>query len=103
MTDKKSKKNYIQCLKKYSISDLNIFLFLIRVNMMLNHSHKRKDSLETCTQLCYCKTFLLVPDPTECTKFFLLKSAVHYLCNLKTNHIIVQRKTEIQKNSFIHD
>ena len=67
MTHKKSKKNYIHliCLKKYSISDFNIFLSLIRVNMMLNHNHKSKHSLETCTQLCYSKTFLLEPDPTE--------------------------------------
>ena len=42
---------------------------------------------------CYCKTFLLVPDSTECTKIFLPKCAVHYLYHLKPNNIIGQRKT----------
>ena len=27
--------------------------------------------------LCYCKTFSLVPDSTECTNFFLPKCGVH--------------------------
>ena len=52
--------------------------------------------------LCYCKTFSLVPDSTECTKNFLPKSTVHYIistyntvpmCHLKSNNIIGQRKT----------
>ena len=52
--------------------------------------------------LCYCKTFSLVPDSTECTKKFLPKSTVHYIistyntvhmCQLKSNNIIGQRKT----------
>ena len=42
--------------------------------------------------LCYCKTFSLVPDPTECTEAFLRKGAVHYLYHLKPNNIIGQRK-----------
>ena len=41
--------------------------------------------------LCYCKTFLLVPDSTECTNFFLPKCAVHYLYHLKSNNIVSQR------------
>ena len=43
--------------------------------------------------LCYCKTFSLLPDSTECTKNFLPKSTVHYMCHLKSNNIIGQRKT----------
>ena len=43
--------------------------------------------------LCYCKSFSLVPDSTECTKFFLPKSAVHYLYHLKSSNTIGQRKT----------
>ena len=36
--------------------------------------------------LCYCKTFSLVPDSTDCTKFLLPKSVAH-LCHLKSNNI----------------
>ena len=49
--------------------------------------------------LCYCKTFSLLPDPTQCTNIFLPKSAVHYLYHLKLNNIIDRRKTP----NFIHD
>ena len=41
--------------------------------------------------LCYCKTFLLVPDSTECTETFLPKSGVHYLYQLKSNKVIGQK------------
>ena len=44
--------------------------------------------------LCYCKTFSLVPDSTECT-IFLQRSAVHYSYHLKSN-IIGQRKTNLK-------
>ena len=50
--------------------------------------------------LCYCKTFSLVPDSTECTIFFLPKSAVHYLYHLKSNNIIGQRKTTNKEKHF---
>ena len=50
--------------------------------------------------LCYCKTFSLVPDSTECTKNFLSKSAVYYLCNLKSNNNIGQRKTTNTEKIF---
>ena len=43
--------------------------------------------------LCYCKTFTLMPDSTECTIFFLPKRAVHYFYHLKSSNIIGQRKT----------
>ena len=39
--------------------------------------------------LCYCKTFSLLPDPTQCTKIF----TVHYSYYLKLNNIIAQKKT----------
>ena len=44
--------------------------------------------------LCYCKTFLLVPDPTECTKI---------LSNYITisNNIIGQRKTTNTKKTVL--
>ena len=44
--------------------------------------------------LCYCKTFSLVPDS------LLTKSAVHYLCHLKSNNIIGQRKTTNKEKYF---
>ena len=50
--------------------------------------------------LCYCKTFSLVPDSTECTKIFLPKCAVHYLYHLKSNNIIGQRKTTNTEKHF---
>ena len=49
--------------------------------------------------LFYCKTFFLAPDSTECTIFFLPKSAVYYLYHLKSNNFIGQREI-IQKNHF---
>ena len=49
--------------------------------------------------LCYCKTFSLVPDSTECI-FFLLRSAVHHLYHLKSNNIIGQRKTTNTEKRF---
>ena len=45
--------------------------------------------------LCYCKTFLLVPYPTECT-IFLPNSTVHYSYYLKLN----QRKTSNTEKEF---
>ena len=71
---------------------------------LCKHSHKKKHSLETCARLLfmYCKTFPLVPDSTECTKFFLPKSAVHYSYYLKSNNIIGPRKTtNIQKQFYL--
>ena len=50
--------------------------------------------------LCYCKTFSLMPDSTECTKFFLPKCAVHYLYHLKSNNIVSQRKTTNTEKHF---
>ena len=43
--------------------------------------------------LCYCKTFLLVPDSTEYTK-------ICYLCHLRSNNIIGQRKTTNKEKHF---
>ena len=50
--------------------------------------------------LCYCKTFSLVPDFTGCIKNVLLKRVVHYLCHLKSNNIIGQRKTTNKEKHF---
>ena len=50
--------------------------------------------------LCYCQTFLLVPDSTECTKKHLPKRAVHYLYHRKSNNIIGQGKTTNTKKHF---
>ena len=49
---------------------------------------------------CFCKTFSLVPDSTECTKIFLPKCAVHYLYHLKSNNIVSQRKTTNTEKHF---
>ena len=48
--------------------------------------------------LRYCKTFSLVPDSTVCTKIFV--SVVCYLCHLKSNDIIGQRKTNYKEKHF---
>ena len=50
--------------------------------------------------LCYCQTFSLEPDSTECTKKHLPKRAVHYLYHLKSNNIIGQGKTTNTKKHF---
>ena len=50
--------------------------------------------------LCYCKTFPLVPDSAVCTIFFSLKSAKHYLYHLRSNNIIIQRKTTNTEKHF---
>ena len=56
--------------------------------------------LARCYCLCYCKTFSLVPDFTGCIKNVLLKRVVHYLCHLKSNNIIGQRKTTNKEKHF---
>ena len=67
------------------------FLFFICfLFRCLNHS-PRNNIVWKLTRgycLCYCKTFSLVPDSTECTKNFLPKSVVDYLYHLKSNNII---------------
>ena len=50
--------------------------------------------------LCYCKTFSLVPDSTECTNFFLPKTAVHYLYHLKSNNIGQRKTTNTEKHFY---
>ena len=50
--------------------------------------------------LCYCKTFLLVPDSTECTKVFATAKCCKFLCHLKSNNIIGQRKTTNKEKHF---
>ena len=51
--------------------------------------------------LCYCKTFWLVPDFAECTKFFLPKCAVHYLYHLKSNNVIDQRENHQYRKALL--
>ena len=41
-----------------------------------------------------------MPDSTEWTKILLPKSAVYYLCHLKSNNIIDQRKTTNKEKHF---
>lgn len=53
--------------------------------------------------LCYCRTFFLVLDTTECTQKLLPKNTVHYAYYLKLNDIKAQRKTTNIEKSFIHD
>ena len=54
--------------------------------------------------LCYCKTFSLLPDLTECTKKFLPKSAVHYLYHQKSNNATDQSKsTNTEEHLFMID
>ena len=49
--------------------------------------------------LCYCKTFLLVPDSTECTKIFVAKKC-STLCPLNSNNTIGQRKATNKEKHF---
>ena len=80
-------------LLSYRYSDILLcFTIVTRSNIVWN--------LARGYCLCHCKTFLLVPDSTECTKFLLPKSAVHYLCHLKSNNIIGQRKTTNKEKHF---
>ena len=50
--------------------------------------------------LCYCKIFLYCQTPQSAQKFLCSKSAVHYLCHLKSNDIIGQRKTTNKAKHF---
>ena len=50
--------------------------------------------------ICYCKTFSLVPDSTECTNYFLPKCAVHYSYHLRSNNIVSQRETTNTEKYF---
>ena len=68
-----------------------LIFYFDRVNIVIRNNIVWKLARGYC--LCYCKTFSLVPDSTECTKILLRKSAVHYLYHLKSNNIIGQRKT----------
>ena len=54
--------------------------------------------------LCYCKTFLLVPDSTQCKKkIYYQKSGVYYLCHLKSNHIGQRKSTDKEKHLSMID
>ena len=80
------------------------FLFFICfLFRFLNHSPRNnivwKVTRDYC--LCYCETFSLVPDSTECAKNFLPKSVVDYLYHLKSNNIIGQRKTTNTENQTL--
>ena len=50
--------------------------------------------------LCYCKTFSLVPDSTECTKFLFYGRVQYIICKLKSYNIIVQRKITNTEQHF---
>ena len=52
--------------------------------------------------LCYCKTFSLVPDSTECAKKNLPKIAVYYLYHLKSNNILVQWENQQCKKTLLY-
>ena len=103
---------WLSLLKKLKYFEiiLNIFEFswvweiveswLVYVNIVTRKNTVWKLARGCC--LCYCKTFPLVPDSTECTKFFLPKSAVHYSYYLKSNNVIGPRKTtNIQKQFYL--
>ena len=50
--------------------------------------------------LCHCKTFHQRQTPQSAQKSLLPKSVVHYLCHLKSNIIIGQRKTTNKEKYF---
>ena len=50
--------------------------------------------------LCYCKTFLLVLDSTECTKIFVTEKCRTLFMSPKSNNIIGQRKTTNKGKHF---
>ena len=50
--------------------------------------------------LCYCKTFLLVPDSTECAKKNFTEKCSTLFVSLKSNNIIGQRKTTNKEKHF---
>ena len=50
--------------------------------------------------LCYCKTFSLVADSTECAKIFLTEKCSAFLCHLKSGNIVGLRKTTNKEKHF---
>ena len=48
--------------------------------------------------ICYCKTFLLVPDPTECKKNIFCQKVQYIICATLNN--IGQRKTTNKERYF---
>ena len=50
--------------------------------------------------LCYCKNFSVVKTPQSAQNLFFPKSAVHYLCYLKSSNTIDQRKTTNTEKYF---
>ena len=80
-----------QTCHKFALSLVTIVQSIQRLTIITRNNIVWK--LARGYYLCYCKTFSLVPNSTECTNFFLSKCAVHYLYHLKSNNIINQRKT----------
>ena len=63
------------------------------LNIVTRNNIVRKLAHGYC--LCYCKTFSLVPDSTECTEIFVTK-----MCHLNSNNIIGQSKTTNTEKHF---
>ena len=69
----------------------------------ITHSLKKTYSLETCARLLFMllQDFFASTRPHRVDKgFFLPKSAGHYLYHLKSNNIIVQKKTTNTEKLF---
>ena len=68
----------------------------------LDHSHKKQHSLETSTRLLFMllQDFFASARLQSAQNLFLPKSAVHYLCYLKSSKTIGQRKTTKTEKYF---
>ena len=105
---------FLKCINWYNwwfnkiLFKKNLFTcdnFIYRA-VWFHHSHKKQHSLETCARLF----FMLLQDFFASARLhrvhkkkILTKSIVHYLCHLKSNNIIVQRKTTNKEKTFTHD
>ena len=68
-------------LEKCEFSRHYLYRASLTLSIVTRNNIVWKHARDYC--LCYCKTFSLVADSTECTKIFLIKCAVHYLYHLK--------------------
>ena len=68
----------------------------------LDHSHKKQHSLETSARLLFMllQDFFASARLQSAQNLFLPKSAVHYLCYLKSSKTIGQRKTTNTEKYF---
>ena len=75
---------------------MTIFLSVIAQSQEITQS----GNLRTAIVYVIARLFRQCQTPQSAQKFLLPKSVVHYLCHLKSNNIIGQRKTNNKEKHF---